>query len=336
MAAVITRLAARTGASEPTASGTRPRRGSAVRGPAVLGPAVLVCALALASCAAPALASDKDAQRVIPVAVLGSTAVDPVLPKASDVKALSAIGEHKAVVFSPDFTMPSNRAFWEKLGFFYVEDASWERVVSEIERFNAENPDRAVETVFITSHGANGNGLKLQAGHESSDPRSYASIGGLQERFGKAGVKRFVVAACNTSRLFRPDVYSKLDRDVSDPLFLPATLGYVEASEGFDPRTSSVLVIRRADNQKENTSEGTAAELSPATRRQLGLADAASARGMRFVVSDLFVQMITGDPKLRLTASGYVTRVELTGADNERSDRYYRGFVRTLDAIASR
>jgi len=297
---------------------------------------VLAVALALAACAAPAFGRDKGEKKVMPTAVLGSTAVDPVLPKASEVKALSAIGERRAVVFSPDFTMPSNRVFWEKLGFLYVEDASWERVVAEIERFNTANPERAVETVFITSHGANGNGLKLQAGHDADSPRSYASIGGLQERLGRVGVRKFVIAACNTSRLFRPDVYNRLDRDVSDPLFLPATLGYVEASEGFDPRTSSVLVIRRADNQKENTSEGTAAELSPATRRALGVADASAARGMRFIVSDLFVQMITGDPKLRLTSSGYVSRIELTGADNERSDRYYRGFVRILDAIAAR
>ena len=63
---------------------------------------ITVAAIPVAS-AAPALASDKDAKRVMPVAVLGSTAVDPVLPKAAEVKALSAIGEHKAVVFSPDF-----------------------------------------------------------------------------------------------------------------------------------------------------------------------------------------------------------------------------------------
>src|SRR4051794_12571915 len=117
MPAVSTRPMARTGASQPAAPGSTPRRGSAG----------LAGALALAACAAPAFGRDKGEKKVMPTAVLGSTAVDPVLPKASEVKALSAIGERRAVVFSPDFTMPSNRVFWEKLGFLYVEDASWER-----------------------------------------------------------------------------------------------------------------------------------------------------------------------------------------------------------------
>jgi hypothetical protein len=314
--------------SRQTTPGIAPRR----------GPAAFMVLLALAAAIAPARAAgsnDPPASSPRPTAVLVSTAVEPVWPNPSELRGLSAIGAHAAIVFSPDFSVPTNRFFWEGLGFLYVEDASWERALDAIERHNAESPDHAVETVFVTSHGANGNGLKLQTGHDPADPRSYVSIGVLQERLGRAGVRRVVIAACNTSRLFRPDVYNRLDRTVRDKLFLPATLGYVEASDGFDPAGSTVTVVRRADNQKENTTEGSVAELSPAARRALGLDDAA-ARRTRFVVSDLFVQMLTADPKLRLTSGGYVSHVVMEGADNARSDRMFRAFVKVLDSVATR
>lgn len=268
-----------------------------------------------------------------PTAVIVSTTVEPVWPKPAEIPNLASLGAHAAVVFSPDFSVPTNRRFWEALGFFYVEDASWDRVLEAIEQHNAERPNDAVETVFVTSHGANGNGLKLQTSHEPSAERSYVSMGGLQERLARAGVRRCVIAACNTSRLFRPEVYNRLDKTVRDKLFLPATLGYVEASDAFDPATATVTIIRRADNQKENTSEGTIGELSPAARRALGLE---SATDVRFVVSDLFVQMVTADPKLRLTSGGYVSHIVMEGADNARSDRYFRSLVRMLDEVAAR
>jgi len=145
-----------------------------------------------------------------------------------------------------------------------------------------------------------------------------------------------VLAACNTSRLFRPEIYNTLDRTTRDPLFLPPTLGIVDASPDFDPSTSKVAIVRRADNLKENTSEGNVAELSPAARRALGFDDVRASRAVRFVVSDLFVQMLTADPKLLVTSGGYVTEITLERPDNERSDRFYSRFVKLLDQVATR
>jgi len=268
-----------------------------------------------------------------PTAVVVTTAVDRVWPSPNRLPPLGSIGERVAVVFSPDFSVPTNRLFYERLGFLYLEDASWERVLASVEAFNAANPSRAVETLIVASHGAHGNGLKLQANERPDAARSYVSIGALQERLARAGVRRCVLAACNAGRLFRPEIYNALDRNARDPLFLPATLGFLDASPGFDPKRSSVVIIRRADNLKENTTEGTAADLSPAARRALGLGDG---RAVRFVVTDLFVQMLAGDPSLRLTSGGYVTDMMLENPSNARSERLYRRFVRLVDALAGR
>jgi hypothetical protein len=238
-----------------------------------------------------------------------------------------------AVVFSPDFSVATNRLFYERMGFLYLEDASWERVLSAVEAFNAANPSRAVETVILATHGAHGNGLKLQAGDRRDAPRSYVSVGALQERLGRAGVRRCVLAACNAGRLFRPHIYNALDRDARDPLFLPATLGFVDASPDFDPARSGVVLIRRADNLKENTTEGSAADLTPAARAALGLGDG---RAVRFVVTDLFVQMLASDPALALTPKGYVTDLQLENPSDARSERLYRQFVRLVDELAAR
>ncbi len=309
-------------------AGREPRQATAL-GPlsgrgalAVVAGWVLLGGSALASGVAPNPA---------PNAVVVRTTVAPLWPPAST-SPLSSIGAGMAMVFSPDFSAPGNRELYERMGFLYVERASWARVLDTIERFNAEHPDARVLAVFVTCHGANGNGLKLQSGHEPGDERSYASIGGLQERLGRAGVERCVLAACNTGRLFRPEIYNRLDPDVRDPLFAPPSEASINANPGFDPARSTVEVIRRADNQKENTSEGALSELSITTRHALGEPDGHS----RFVVSDLFVQMLTADPALTLTSRGYVSDIVLEGADNERSDRYFRRFVQVLDHIARR
>ncbi len=298
-------------------------------------PVVSLCALAalvLTPSGVRAAGSDKSGSTQ-PNTVIVSTTVAPIWPSTDQMPSLDTIGRRVAIVFSPDFSVPTNRLFYERLGFLYLEDANWENVLGAIERFNAENPDRAVETVIVTTHGANGNGLKLQESKEPGAGRSYVSIGALQERLGRAGATRCVIAACNVARLFRPGIYNTIDRTAVDPLFLPATLGVVDASPEFDASKSGVAVIRRADNPKENTTEGSAAELSPATRRALGLDDP---HAVRFVVSDLFVQMLTNDATLRLTSGGYVSHVTKENPSNARSNRYFNQFVRALDSVASR
>src|SRR6185369_8910667 len=117
-------------------------------------------AIAIALAPVGARASDKSPA---PAAVVVRTTVDPVWPSPDRLPPLASIGRGVAIVFSPDFSVPTNRLFYERMGFFYLEDASWERVLENIEAFNAENPERAVETVILATHGAHGNGLKLQA-----------------------------------------------------------------------------------------------------------------------------------------------------------------------------
>jgi len=325
----------RTGAKRSGAPGTSRRAPIAFR--------ALVTLVVLVAVPANALAGVNDSPKPgranaspAPNAVIWRTTVEPVWPAPDRLPGLTKIGEHVAVVFSPDFSVPTNHVFYERMGFLYLEDASWERVLDAIARHNAESPERAIETVFVTTHGANGNGLKLQVNESPSAPRSYVSMGALQERLGAAGVRRCVLAACNTSRLFRPEIYNTLDRTTRDPLFLPPTLGIVDASPDFDPSTSKVAIVRRADNLKENTSEGNVAELSPAARRALGFDDVRASRAVRFVISDLFVQMLTADPKLLVTSGGYVTEITLERPDNERSDRFYSRFVKLLDQVATR
>jgi hypothetical protein len=260
---------------------------------------------------------------------LAPVASGDLLPVPGETARLAELGRGVGVVFSPDFSVPTNRLFYERLGFRYFEDASWERIFEQVERNNAYAP-RRIETLVITCHGANGHGLKLQTNKRPAAPRSYVSIGGLQERLGRAGVRRVVIAACNAGRLFRPEIYTTIDVTTRDPLFLPATKGIVNSSPGFDPAASDVAVLRRAGTLKENAMEGYAADLSPATRRALGMESG------RFVVSDLFMQLLLRDPGVHLTSSGYEVKISNENPSNDRSDGIYGRFVALLDAAAAR
>lgn len=260
---------------------------------------------------------------------LAPAAANDLLPVPGETARLAELGRGVGVVFSPDFSVPTNRLFYERLGFGYFEDASWERIFEQVERNNAY-ASRRIETLVITCHGANGHGLKLQTNKLPAAPRSYVSIGGLQERLGRAGVRRVVIAACNAGRLFRPEIYGTIDVTARDPLFLPATKGIVNSSPGFDPAASDVAVLRRAGALKENAMEGYAADLSPATRRALGMESG------RFVVSDLFMELLLRDPDVHLTSSGYEVKISSENPSNDRSDGIYGRFVALLDAAASR
>ena len=252
---------------------------------------------------------------------------------------LSALGRGKGVVFSPDFSTRSNRDFYEALGFAYFEGPSWRDIIARIYDYNEAHPGAPVETLILETHGTNGHGLKLQDGDLPTSRRSYISIAGLQEQLQGSGVRLCVVAACNSGRLFRPEIYYRLDPDNGDKLFKPATDGIVDASEAFDATASDVVVARRADSHIENTTEGRASDLAPGTltllEQALGrrLGGQASSRAT-FVVSDLFVQLLVADPTLRLTATGYEEALVHAGPSYSDSERIYARLVKHLDRLA--
>src|SRR6266571_6819369 len=59
-------------------------------------------------------------------------AIPDAWPANIQIERLSDIGKHKAVIFSPDFAQPGNREFYEKLGFFYIQNANWSNAVNLI------------------------------------------------------------------------------------------------------------------------------------------------------------------------------------------------------------
>ncbi|MGE0127367.1 MAG: hypothetical protein AB7U82_04595 [Blastocatellales bacterium] len=244
---------------------------------------------------------------------------------------LKKIGEHQAIVFSPDFAAPGNREFYEGLGFVYWESADWRQVLREIKQFNLSHPEDKIRQVYFEAHGSNGNGLKLQRSKLRSAPRSYISLGALQEHLGEAGVERAILTACNTGRLYRPEIYKKLNMKVKDPNVLPATLGVINASKDFDPSANSVELVRRTDSRIEQTSEGTYSELPASVIRALGL----SASTKHFSVSNMFIQMIIKDADLQLTSTGYVLKVSDRTESDTVNEAIFQSFLKFLDGVAS-
>lgn len=241
---------------------------------------------------------------------------------------LSAIGRGVAIVFSPDLSLDNNCAFYERLGFACYATPSWEEVVADIARRNASaNPEDAITVVFLEAHGTMGNGLKLQTSSARNARRSYASVGALRERLGAAGVRTCVLAACNARRLLRPAIHDTLDRE---RLHLPATLGIMNAS-GQRISENPPRFLARADSHIEGVSEGRTSELSPATLRALGLAADAP---MTFVVSDLFVQLVTGHPLLDLREAKPVDRLKLVRPQDAYAEDLFARFVEYLDRVA--
>ena len=146
---------------------------------------------------------------------------------------LSDIGRGKAIIFSPDIAPAGNREFYQALGFLYIEEASWLRALNRIIARNYWHPDDPVRTIFLETHGTNGDGLKLQSGTLRTDGRSYISIAALQEKLEGMGVRLCVIAACNSGRLFRPGTYKTIKPQPRDSLFLPATFGIINATSKF-------------------------------------------------------------------------------------------------------
>ncbi len=251
----------------------------------------------------------------------------PDAPESS--ATLRKIGERRAIIFSPDFAASGNRLFYTGLGFQYLESASWRKVLKEINQYNRAHPKQTIREVFVEAHGSNGNGLKLQQSKERSAPRSYISLGALQEHLGKAGVERAILSACNTGRLYRPEIYSRLNMKVKDPTVLPATLGVINASKKFDPSSSSVELVRRTDSRLEATSEGKYHELPASVRRALEL----PASSEPFTVSNMFMQMIARDEELQLTSTGYaVSKSDIVESDLV-NESIFQNFLKYLDGV---
>lgn len=244
---------------------------------------------------------------------------------------INKIGERQAIVFSPDFAASGNRRFYEALGFMYLESADWHFVLREIKQFNRTHPEDSIQQVFFETHGSNGNGLKLQRSKRRTAPRSYISLGALQEHLGEAGVKKAILTACNTGRLYRPEIYKKLNMKVKDPTVLPATLGVINASEDFDPSSSSVVLVRRADSRIEQTSEGKYDELPASVRQALGL----PASSEPFSVSNMFIQMIVKDGGLQLTSEGFVRDLSSLKESEAVNEAIFQSFLHFLDDVAN-
>jgi hypothetical protein len=273
--------------------------------------------------------------------------IDPVVvpavwPENAQFNRLSEIGRGKAIIFSPDFSAPGNREFYQKLGFVYFEDPSWERVLSQIASYNHLHPENRIEVVILETHGTNGNGLKLQVGAAPAAARSYISLGALQERLEQAGVRLCIVGACNAGRLYRPEIYKALKEQTGDRLFLPPTLGIINSSDKFDPSKSEVIMARRAESRIETTNEGDISELSPIAQQLLGLkryvriGRALRPRPVKFVVSNMLVQMLIHDPRLHMTATGYTTEKSREDYTDEESEELFQQFLAYLNRVAAR
>lgn len=234
---------------------------------------------------------------------------------------LARIGRGTAIVFSPDLAVPGNREFYEALGFLYLETPDWREVLDTL----AAQPEGSVHTLVVESHGANGNGMKLQTSKEPDALRSYAAVGALQHALQETSVRRVLLSACNAGRLFRPSIYNRLDRFVADPLFLPATLGILDAPAGFRPSRSSVRVLRRKESKLETLIEGDFAELpqaGPFTVERQG--------EKRFVISTMLIQHILEDHSLKLVSKGYETRKSASDLTREECEQLFDRFVRFL------
>jgi hypothetical protein len=161
----------------------------------------------------------------------------------------------------------------------------------------------------------------------------------LQEKLEGVGVRLCVVGACNAGRLFRPEIYKKLNPQPHDRLFLPATLGIIDSSTDYDPLKSKLIVVRRAESELETTTDGDTSELSPIAREVLGLEQANTPalvkRPLHFAVSNLLIQMLIHDPRLKLTSSGYANEKSRQDLTEEESDALFQRFLTYLNGVAA-
>lgn len=248
------------------------------------------------------------------------------------------IGTGVGIIFSPDLSVSGNCAFYRTLGFACFESADWLQILGDIHSWNMEHPGNRIRTLILETHGTNGHGLRVQKGKKPDDDRSYISVGALQEWVEPVGVKHIIISACNSGRLLRPEIYLKLNRDPGDPLFLPPTLGVIDATDSFDPSRTKVTVITPASSHIENTLVGSLRELSPPARK--AVTAAAKERGIKlpkqFAISEMLIMMMLRDPELQLHASDYTEELSKEQTSPEVSERIFKSFVTHLDTIAGR
>ncbi|HXH38840.1 MAG TPA: hypothetical protein VNN08_09455 [Thermoanaerobaculia bacterium] len=251
---------------------------------------------------------------------------------------VSEIGRGIGVVFSPDLSVADNCRFYQSLGFACFQGADWEKVLSDVHRYNLLYPDRRIFTLILETHGTNGNGLKLQTSYDPAADRSYIAAGALQQRLEPEGIYYVIISACNSGRLLRPSIYNELDPNNGDKLFLPATKGIVDATPDFVASRSAVTIITPQSSHIETTLVGQVLELSPSARR--GVFESARTLGIdpakEFAVSDMMVAMLTRDPKLELTAGSYVDQLSRDAAPVDRSEQLFRKFVRFVNGVAAK
>ena len=256
----------------------------------------------------------------------------PAAPYAS----LDDVGTGVGVVFTPDLSVKDNCRFFETLGFACFESADWVQILGDVQRYNLEHPGRRVRTLVLETHGTNGHGLKVQEGKKPEDARSYVSIAALQEALEPAGVRFVIVSACNSGRLLRPEIYRKLNREPGDKLFLPATLGILDATDAFDEKRNHVTVVTPASSHIETTLIGSLRELTPATRK--ALEEAAARRGIvlpgQFAVSEMLIQMMLREPALRLRTGAHVDGLSREQTSPDESEILFRAFSSRLDELA--
>ncbi|HKR64997.1 MAG TPA: hypothetical protein VJZ00_14790 [Thermoanaerobaculia bacterium] len=255
---------------------------------------------------------------------------------AAPYAALEDIGAGVGVVFTPDLSVPGNCSFYTALGFACFESPDWLQIVADIHSYNLDHPGRRIRTLVLETHGTNGHGLKVQSGKNPEDARSYISVGALQELLEPVGVRHIILSACNSGRLLRPEIYLKLNRDPGDKLFLPATLGIIDATDAFDPRRTNVTVITPGASHIENTLVGSLRELAPATRA--AIQESAQKRGVtlskQFAVSEILIQMLTRDPALELRTGAHVEELSKEQTSPQTSERLFAAFVAHMNYAA--
>jgi len=250
---------------------------------------------------------------------------------------LTDLGRGVGIVFSPDLSVPGNCRFYQSLGFACFDDADWNRVLIGIRRYNDVHAADPIRTLLLETHGTNGNGLKLQTSYNAKAERSYISVGALQERVGPAGVEYVVVSACNSGRLLRPSIYTTLDPNPGDKLFLPATCGIIDASAGFDASSTRVIVLTPVSSHIETSLVGNVKELAPATRR--AIANSANVKRIKppkqFAVSDMLIQIVLRDPRLQLTTGAHVDALSQDINPQSASEGLFTSFVAYLNSVAA-
>jgi len=250
---------------------------------------------------------------------------------------LADIGRGVGIVFSPDLSVPGNCRFYLSLGFACFDDSDWSRVLSGVEKYNADHAGAPIRTLLLETHGTNGNGLKLQRSYDPKAERSYIAVGALQERLEPAGVRHVLISACNSGRLLRPMIYTSLDPNPGDKLFLPATCGIINATPGFDPSATRVVVLTPVSSHIETSLVGNVKELAPKTRRLI--AAAAKARGIKspkqFAISDMLIQILLRDPRLEVTTGMHVDELSRVVQPQSVSEGLFTAFVAYVNSVAA-